>query len=424
MPRKLTSPPPLGVLIKRHILLLNNELPPTVASIWVTSEELHQRLIHTGVRKSLTLEMVQDSLRRNNTNMMHLNVHHQDGKTFYRSAGVINNDLPLGQRKNLQSQKWKRVNYCPNENYFTTSSSTNLTIINTALKELEDGAHTQQSNNLTTSPQLEVTPVKTYNSAETQTEPLPHFLCQEIDDYDGLCFMSVEKMDNFIREIASHAAQCGMAPVLVERKTHYRGTMLYELWRCPCCGKELPFTNQTLVKTDEVADGAKFSRLQPYINVAIAKGAKLTGINMMKLAEFLEGHLGIRIATENNLRKMLTKVNSSIEHTFLKRCAENRKEHVAVTRADPDYIGDLIWEKGGVEYSTCQGEICIDGAGCTRSYNHRHKGRQTAFIVNSRKTGKPLALVVSSVSIVTLCLFSSACHSLTYSMSLTYRHHV
>jgi len=100
MPKKLTSPPPLGVLIKRHILLLNNELPPTVASIWVTSEELHQRLIHTGVRKSLTLEMVHDSLRRNNTNMMHLNVHHQDGKTFYRSAGVINNDLPLGQRNN------------------------------------------------------------------------------------------------------------------------------------------------------------------------------------------------------------------------------------------------------------------------------------------------------------------------------------
>jgi hypothetical protein len=125
--------------------------------------------------------------------MTHLNVHHQDGKTFYRSAGVINNDLPLGQRKNLQWQKWKRVNYCPKENYFTSSSSNNIAIINTALKELEDGAS-----------QLEVTPVKTSN-AETQTEPLAHFPCQEIDDNDGLCFMTVKKMDNFIREIASHA---------------------------------------------------------------------------------------------------------------------------------------------------------------------------------------------------------------------------
>ena len=89
-------------------------------------------------------------------------------------------------------------------------SSTNLNIVITALKELEDGAS-----------QLEVTPVSTSN-AETQTEPLAHFLCHEIDDYDGLCFMTVvKKMDNFIRELATHAAQCGMAPVLVERKTHY-----------------------------------------------------------------------------------------------------------------------------------------------------------------------------------------------------------
>jgi hypothetical protein len=40
MPKKLTTPPPLDVLIKKHILLLNNELPPTEASIWVTSKEL------------------------------------------------------------------------------------------------------------------------------------------------------------------------------------------------------------------------------------------------------------------------------------------------------------------------------------------------------------------------------------------------
>jgi hypothetical protein len=39
--------------------------------------------------------------------------------------------------------------------------------------------------------------------------------------------MLVKRMDNFICEIASHDAQCGMAPVLVERKTHYCETMLY-----------------------------------------------------------------------------------------------------------------------------------------------------------------------------------------------------
>jgi hypothetical protein len=141
MPKKSTTPPPLDVLIEQHILLLNNELPPTVASIWVTSDELHQRLIHSGGRKSLTLEMVQGSLQQNYNNMTHLNVHHQGRKKFYRSAGVINNDLPFGQqKKNLQLQKWNHVNYCPRENYSMTSSSNNLAIINTALKELEDSA--------------------------------------------------------------------------------------------------------------------------------------------------------------------------------------------------------------------------------------------------------------------------------------------
>ena len=37
-------------------------------------------------------------------------------------------------------------------------------------------------------------------------------------------------------------------------------------------------------------------------------------------------------------------------------------------------------------------------AGTTRSYNHRHKGRQSAFVVDNRHTGKPLASVVSNVS--------------------------
>jgi hypothetical protein len=321
MPKKSTTPPPLDVLIKQHILLLNNELPPTVASIWVTSDELHQRLIHSGVRKSLTLEMVQGSLRRNNSNMMHLNVHHQDGMKFYRSAAVTNNDLPLGQRKNLKSQKWNRVNYCPRENYFMTSSSSNLAIINTALKELEDSAS-----------QLEVTPVKTSN-AETQTEPLAetptkpsaaHFLCQEVDNYDGICFMSVKRMDSFICEIASHASQCGMASVLVERKTHYCGTMLYERWRCPCCGEDLTFTNQELVKTDEVAVGAKFSRQQPLQQSQQAKDrrtiCKMTRAHKMGKTESAQCHKSNKVPLDEDAKSLVVKDSTKSTVKKLSTC--------------------------------------------------------------------------------------------------------
>ncbi len=68
-----------------------------------------------------------------------------------------------------------------------------------------------------------------------------------------------------------------------------------------------------------------------------------------------------------------------------------------MTCADNNYCGNIIWEKDGRQQSSCCSEICIDGAGCTRSYNHRHRGKQSAFVVNSRISGKPLALVVSRV---------------------------
>ena len=68
-----------------------------------------------------------------------------------------------------------------------------------------------------------------------------------------------------------------------------------------------------------------------------------------------------------------------------------------MTCADNNYCGNIIWEKDGRQQSSCCSEICSDGAGCTRSYNHRHRGKQSAFVVNSRISGKPLALVVSRV---------------------------
>ena len=65
-----------------------------------------------------------------------------------------------------------------------------------------------------------------------------------------------------------------------------------------------------------------------------------------------------------------------------------------------------------MEHSTCAGPVSHDGAGCTRVYNNRHRGRQSAFVVNSKVTGKPLALVVSQVRIYDhLCFSCILCYS-------------
>ena len=119
---------------------------------------------------------------------------------------------------------------------------------------------------------------------------------------------------------------------------------------------------------------------------------------MTKHEEFL-GHLGINNARDRSLRDQMTKVSGAIESTFEERKVENRDEHAAAVRLAEDYGGDINWvSKDGEVHSTSCGDLSIDGAGCTRIYGGKYRGRQSAFIVNSRITGKPLCLVVSQAS--------------------------
>ena len=147
----------------------------------------------------------------------------------------------------------------------------------------------------------------------------------------------------------------------------------------------------------EVAEGAAFSRSQPDFNLRLVKGTQLTGMNTMKLIEFMQGELGIKIATDRNLRQQITKVGKSINSTYDVRKIQNRKEHVAAVRESPKYCGDVQWDSNGEHYATSAGSVCIDGAGCTHIYNNRHRGRQSAAVAISCVTKKPLVLVVSQV---------------------------
>lgn len=226
----------------------------------------------------------------------------------------------------------------------------------------------------------------------------------EVEPSDCNYFMQGNKLEDFIRLSSLHAATCGSQLKLVERVSNF-GCYLKQVWRCSVCNAGLELENCDMVRSEAVADGAAYSRKQPDFNLRIVKGAALVGINTTKLQEFLEGQMGIQTPTERNLRTQITKVRDSIKRTFEIRKVENRIEHNEAIRANESYRGDLEWEMNGQKHSTSVGDISHDGAGCTRSYNHRHKGRQSAFVVNSMNTGKPLALVVSQVSLVGLVLY-------------------
>jgi len=91
---------------------------------------------------------------------------------------------------------------------------------------------------------------------------------------------------------------------------------------------------------------------------------------MTKLMEFMQGEMGIKIASNHNLRQQITKVRKLIGRTYEGRKLENIKEHVLAVRAADTYKDDVQWYDNGKQHSTSAGNICIDGAGCTRVYNN------------------------------------------------------
>ena len=218
-----------------------------------------------------------------------------------------------------------------------------------------------------------------------------------MDSYDGNCFMSVSNMEDFIRESTAHAALCAKQLVLVDHDLSI-GAFMRQKWQCPCCGDMIVFDNCDFVKSEVCARGRKYSRSQPDLNIRLATGATLSGVNLTKLQELIFGHMAIKIAADKNICIAQTKVRAGVRIVFEQRKVENRTEHSTVTRAAPGYSGDIEFEMDGEKCSASSGDCAVDGAGATRHYNNKGRGRQSALIVNSRATSKPLALVVCNVS--------------------------
>ena len=218
---------------------------------------------------------------------------------------------------------------------------------------------------------------------------------------DSNCLMSLPKMEDFIRLATKHAARCGEELVLIDRDMTC-GAYVKETWKCPCCEKEIQLANCDMVRSDVVAEGAAYSRSQPEVNLRIAATAGLlTGTNLQKVQEIITGQLGVKVATDKNLRKQRTKGEAAIKAAFEDCKSENRKKAVEATRASDQYVGDLEFvDENGDSHSVACCQIAIDGAGATRAYQHRITGKQAALVANDMATGLPVALHVSTVSLL------------------------
>ena len=85
--------------------------------------------------------MVQEALKQNNKDQVHLKLwEFKRGVTWFRSAMVNHcesNELPLGQRVKVTTNKMYCLNICPVKNYFVGSGSQHLITLNNALLELK-----------------------------------------------------------------------------------------------------------------------------------------------------------------------------------------------------------------------------------------------------------------------------------------------
>ena len=138
--------------------------------------------------------------------------------------------------------------------------------------------------------------------------------------------------------------------------------------------------------------------MQPAINLQIVQRMTLAGVNATKTQEFLSEGLGIKIAQDKNLRDQRSKVRAAIGNTFEKRKDENRKKGVAARRAMPN-AEQLDWTEGEISHATECGDICIDGAGGTRSYGKGYKGSCAAAKAIDKLPGLPLDVVTSQVRV-------------------------
>jgi hypothetical protein len=194
--------------------------------------------------------------------------------------------------------------------------------------------------------------------------------------YDGFIFMKCLNMEKLSWLATSHAGICGHELKLVLQDTS-QGSGATEKWKCPLCLQELKLNNCNLVRTKVSENKSKFTCLQPEINV---KDAKLfsAGVGMRKTIETIQiqTKLSIKIADYRNLQNTNNKVCLAIHSVFKEIRFENRVEHVDGTCKESNYDAGIVWEKDGELHSTCGAVISADGAGCTRAFHHRIKGRQ------------------------------------------------
>ena len=132
----------LQLIIKRKILLLNNDLPEDLGEYWLTVDELRERLVYSGVLSSLDISTLTSAIQHFNRGENLMKRWAYQDKVYYRSMLAHlhdrSNTVPLQQRWKTKGGRTTRVCYNPDRNYFVGRHNANFEAVNNALDEIEN----------------------------------------------------------------------------------------------------------------------------------------------------------------------------------------------------------------------------------------------------------------------------------------------
>lgn len=473
---KIVKPPKLSADASKALLQLNAFSPSENRELWLTIDELRQRLIFGGVHASLSTDMLQHALTHCNKGQPYMETR-RDGAAstmFYRPSGLQDDSVtPVDQRHRLSGASARGLPILPpNRGYLESHSPKSggkLSVVNDALAELaadldeyrreqkkaewrkrtpgdqarddsppgtttgeessRDGADfgsnggespSSAGDEAAATSRAASTPARgdaTSNGVgpaqdksigediggeddadfgsgggespfidgdeAAATSPsgstsvlvgaasnIPLCECDfsDVADNEGNGIFNIPILTKFIHEATAHAAQCRTCLDLSQVNKRY-GAGIIERWRCPNCYATLELRNCEWTRSGVIEPDRKYSRMQPSINLSIAAGARLNGINLTKARGLLAGTLGIKVANYKNVSHTENKVRVAIDELFKTRKEENARLHVEACKQQPDYE-PIEFEFNGATHKATPGRVSSDGAGGKRCYHN------------------------------------------------------
>ncbi|EJK58916.1 hypothetical protein THAOC_20921 [Thalassiosira oceanica] len=207
----------------------------------------------------------------------------------------------------------------------------------------------------------------------------------------GLCIAQLGLQSRCIKIGEDHRTKCEEGELRIERDGRmHKGFEVYEVFVCNKCDfrKKVPYVQTETISTRKKKRGAN----PDLVGERFVHAAHGSGVTITQLGEVCD-QLGLVRSGNKGLQGMVKKRKEYVSEAAEEQMRKNRIEHNEEVRRRHGSSADVKFtDASGISHSFAAGPVCADGAGATRSYQHRVTGSQHCTVICSNMTHKPLML--------------------------------